>query len=68
MIARETGAQAPCLFRLGPRDADRRFRFFNAMPEFMIAMHAGAAASDGRIAFGREEQGEIRAAKADHAC
>ena len=62
------------MFRLGPRDADRyadhllrlddedrRFRFFNTMPEFMIAMHAGAAASDGRIALGWEEDGEIRA-------
>jgi GNAT superfamily N-acetyltransferase len=63
------------LFRLKPRDADRyadhllrlddedrRFRFFDDAPEFLIAMHAGAAASDGRIAFGWEEDGEIRAA------
>ncbi|SNB60252.1 Acetyltransferase (GNAT) family protein [Rhodoblastus acidophilus] len=74
LIARETGAQPPRLFRLGPQDADRyadhllrlddedrRFRFFDDAPEFMIMLHAGAAASDGRIALGFEEGGEIRA-------
>jgi GNAT superfamily N-acetyltransferase len=63
------------LFRLTPGDADRyadhllrldeedrRLRFFKDAPEFMIVMHAGAAACDGRIAFGWEEDGEIRAA------
>ena len=73
MIGRE---HAPIkLFRLTPGDADRyadhllrldeedrRLRFFKDAPEFMIAMHAGAAACDGRIAFGWEEDGEIRAA------
>lgn len=62
-------------FRLTPGDADRyadhllrldeddrRLRFFRDAPEFMIVMHAGAAACDGRIAFGWEEGGEIRAA------
>jgi len=66
----------PCaLFRLQPSDADRyadhllrldeedrRLRFFQEAPEFMIVMHAGAAACDGRIAFAWEEDGEIRAA------
>ncbi len=41
---------------------DRRFRFFEEPPEFLIALHAGAAAGDGRIVFGCESQGEIRAA------
>lgn len=69
MIGREQ------FFRLTPGDADRyadhllrleeedrRLRFFKDAPEFMIVMHAGAAACDGRIAFGWEEDGEIRAA------
>jgi RimJ/RimL family protein N-acetyltransferase len=70
----ERSARPKDLFRLAPRDADlyadhllrldeedRRFRFFTETPDFMVAMHAGAAASDGRIAFAWREHGEIRA-------
>jgi GNAT superfamily N-acetyltransferase len=75
LTATDSPARAKDLFRLAPRDADayadhllrldeedRRFRFFTETPDFMVAMHAGAAASDGRIAFGWRETGEIRAA------
>jgi RimJ/RimL family protein N-acetyltransferase len=61
--------------RLGPDDADRyaahllrldaadrRFRFFKDVAEFLIHLHAGAAASDGRIVAVCEEGGEVRAA------
>jgi RimJ/RimL family protein N-acetyltransferase len=41
---------------------DRRFRFFEEPPEFMMALHAGAAASDGRAVLACEAEGEIRAA------
>ena len=64
MTNSERSARPKDLFRLAPRDADlyadhllrideedRRFRFFTETPDFMVAMHAGAAASDGRIAF-----------------
>jgi len=74
VIGQEDTRRIP-LFRLEPRDADRyadhllrlddedrRLRFFKDPPEFMIVMHAGAAACDGRIAFGWEDDGEIRAA------
>lgn len=61
------------LVGLGPRDADRyfdhllrlddedqRLRFFELPPEHLLAMHAGAAVSDGRIVIGCESEGEIR--------
>lgn len=61
--------------RLGPDDADRyldhlmrldsqdrRFRFFDNPPEFMIALHAGAATSDGRAVLACAAEGEIRGA------
>lgn len=41
---------------------DRRFRFFSDPPEFMIALHAGAAVSDGRTVLAWESEGEIRGA------
>jgi len=42
---------------------DRRLRFFDDAPEFLIHLHAGAAASDGRIvAICEEDNGEIHAA------
>jgi GNAT superfamily N-acetyltransferase len=41
---------------------DRRFRFFAEPPEFMIALHAGAAVSDGRAVLACESEGEIRGA------
>lgn len=63
------------LVQLGPRDADRycdhllrlgaedrRLRFFEEPPEHLLALHAGAAVSDGRIVFGCESEGEIRGA------
>ena len=43
-------------------DEDRRFRFFQNPPEFLIALHAGAAASDGRIIVACEYDGELRGA------
>ena len=61
--------------RLGPRDADRyadhllrlspedrRLRFFGDAEDFLIELHAGAAASDKRIVAICEEDGVIRAA------
>ncbi len=58
---------------LGPRDADRycdhllrldpedrRLRFFEEPPEHLLALHAGAAVSDGRVVYGCESDGEIR--------
>jgi ribosomal protein S18 acetylase RimI-like enzyme len=61
--------------RLGPRDADRyadhllrlsdkdrRLRFFGDAEDFLIEIHAGAAASDKRIVVICEEDGVIRAA------
>ncbi len=63
------------LTRLGPRDADRyadhllrlsdkdrRLRFFGDAEDFLIELHAGAAASDQRIVVICEEDGVIRAA------
>ena len=41
---------------------DRQFRFFADPPEFMIALHAGAAVSDGRAVLAWESEGEIRGA------
>jgi GNAT superfamily N-acetyltransferase len=58
--AQDADAYADHLLRLD--EDDRRFRFFDDAPEFLIVMHAGAAASDGRIALVWKEQGEIRAA------
>ncbi|WP_298421573.1 GNAT family N-acetyltransferase [Rhodoblastus sp.] len=61
--------------RLGPDDADRyadhllrlpdedrRLRFFDETPEFLIQLHAGAASADGRIVAICEDEGFIRAA------
>ncbi len=75
MIGQQCAAPETQLVRLKQKDADRygdhllrldeedrRFRFFDDAPEFLIVMHAGAAAGDGRIALVYEEDGEIRAA------
>ncbi len=48
------------LMRLDPED--RRFRFFGDPPDYLLALHAGAAVSDGRFVIACESQGEIRGA------
>lgn len=41
---------------------DRRLRFFENPPDFLIALHAGAAVADGRVVLAWESEGEIRGA------
>jgi GNAT superfamily N-acetyltransferase len=41
---------------------DRRFRFFADLPDFLVALHAGAAVADGRFVAACECEGEIRGA------
>lgn len=61
--------------RLRPEDADlycdhllrleledRRFRFFGELPDFLVALHAGAAVADGQFVIACENGGEIRGA------
>jgi GNAT superfamily N-acetyltransferase len=48
------------LLRLDPED--RRFRFFDDPPDYLLALHAGAAVSDGRFVIACESRGEIRGA------
>ncbi len=46
--------------RLDPED--RRFRFFGDAPDYLLAMHAGGAVSDGRFVIACESRGEIHGA------
>ncbi len=61
------------MIELGPKDGDRyaehlerldpeakRFRFFKTPEDFLLALHAGAAVSDGRLVLACESQGVIR--------